>query len=130
MLSLRFAMRTSSGNAEFGTIELTRNGGNIDGCASRWANEKIGMEAMNPESVVVPPGRVTIALAVFSLATFWALPFSPFVAIAALMRTRRSVGWPRTLSVAAAVLCCVYTLAFAIYMYCVTIYVLTGGLYQ
>lgn len=85
---------------------------------------------MNPESTVVHPGRVTKAIAVFSVATFWALPFSPFVAMAALARTKHSVGWPRRLSVAAAVLCSVYTLALAIFMFCVTIHILTGGLYQ
>jgi predicted lysophospholipase L1 biosynthesis ABC-type transport system permease subunit len=65
---------------------------------------------MNPESTVVHPGLVAKAVAVISATTFWLLPFSPFVAVAALMLTEHSVGWPRRLSVAAALLCSVYIL--------------------
>ena len=85
---------------------------------------------MNPESTVVHPGLVTKALAVCSIATFWMIPFSPFVAIAALVRTKHTVGWPRRLSVAAAVLCSVFTVAYASMLFFVTIYILKGGLNQ
>ena len=85
---------------------------------------------MSPESTVVHPGLATKALAVCSVATFWLLPVSPFVAMLALVRTKNSVGWPRKFSVTAAVLCSVYTVAIAILFYCVTIYILKGGLDQ
>ena len=85
---------------------------------------------MNAESTVVHPGRVTKALAVFSVATFWLLPFSPFVAMAAILQTKNSVGWPRRLSVTAAVLCSIFTVAYAILLFFVTIYILKGGLNQ
>jgi len=85
---------------------------------------------MNPESSVVHPGCVTKALAVCSVATFWLLPFSPFIAMAAVVRTKHSVGWPRRLSVAAAVLCSVFTVTCAIMLFVVTIYILKGGLNQ
>jgi hypothetical protein len=75
-------------------------------------------------------GLVTEALAVVSVATFWLLPISPFVAMAAVVRTKHSVGWPRRLSIAAAAFCSAYTLAVALLTYCVTIYILTGGLEQ
>ena len=83
---------------------------------------------MNPESSVVHPGCVTKALAVCSVATFWLLPFSPFIAMVAVVRTKHSVGWPRRLSVAAAVLCSVFTISYAIMLFFVTIYILKGGL--
>ncbi len=88
---------------------------------------------MNPESTVVQPGLVTKALAVCSIASFWMIPFSPFVAMAAVVRTKHTVGWvgwPRRLSVAAAVLCSVFTVAFAGMLFFVTIYILKGGLDQ
>jgi hypothetical protein len=85
---------------------------------------------MNPESTVVHASFVTKALAVVSFATFWLLPVSPFVAMLAILRTKNSAGWPRKLSVTAAVLCSVYTLAIATLLYCVTIYILKGGLDQ
>jgi hypothetical protein len=85
---------------------------------------------MNLESTVVHPGLVTKALAVCSIATFWMIPFSPFVAIAALVRTKHTAGWPRRLSVAAAVLCSVFTLAYASMLFFATIYILKGGLNQ
>ncbi len=85
---------------------------------------------MNRESTVFHPGVVTKALAVCSIATFWMLPFSPFVAIAALIRTKHTEGWPRRFSVAAALLCSVFTVAYASMLFFVTIYILRGGLNQ
>lgn len=52
--------------------------------------------------------------AVLSFATFWMLPYSPFIAMAAVSRTKNSTGWPRQLAVAAALLCAAYTLLLAI----------------
>ena len=83
---------------------------------------------MNPESTADHPGLVTKALAVCSFATFWMIPFSAFVSMAALVRTKHTVGWPRKLSVAAAVLCSVFTVAYASMLFFVTIYILRGGL--
>ena len=83
---------------------------------------------MNPESRVVHPGFVAKALAILSVASFWAIPFSPFVAMAALARTKCSAGWARRLSVAGALLCSTYTIAIAAWVYCLTVSVLTGGL--
>jgi hypothetical protein len=85
---------------------------------------------MNPDLTVVRPGLVTKALAVCSIATFWMIPVSPFVAMVALVRTKHTVGWPRRLSVAAAVLCSVFTVAYASMLFFVTIYILKGGLNQ
>ncbi len=83
---------------------------------------------MNPESSVVHPGWVTKAIAVCSIATFWLLPFSPFITIAAVVRTKHSAGWPRRLSVAAAVPCSVFTVTYSIILLCVSIHILQGGL--
>ncbi|MGE3315852.1 MAG: hypothetical protein AB7O26_12130 [Planctomycetaceae bacterium] len=82
---------------------------------------------MYPESTAERPDFATTALAVFSVATFWAVPFSPFVAMAAVVRTNQSGGWVRKLAVASAVLCSLYTLAIASALYVLTLYVLTGG---
>ena len=82
---------------------------------------------MNPESTTIHRIFGANALAIFSFATFWAIPFSPFVAMAALHQTRSTTGWARRLSVAAAVLCSVYTVAIAALVYCLTLFVLTGG---
>lgn len=85
---------------------------------------------MSPESTVVHPGLATKALAVCSVATFWLLPVSPFVAMAALVGTKHTIGWPRRLSVAAAVLYSVFTVTYASMLFSVTIYILRGGLNQ
>jgi hypothetical protein len=89
---------------------------------------EIKADIMNPESSVVRQGVTAKALAIFSIATFWAVPFSPFVTIAALKRTKKSNGWPRRLSVTAAILCSVYTIAMAAWVFFLTIHILTGGL--
>lgn len=85
---------------------------------------------MNPESSVLRPSFVTKVLAMGSLATFWMIPFSPFVIIAALVRTKSTGGWPYRISVTAALLCSVLTIAYASIVYCATIYILNGGLNQ
>jgi len=85
---------------------------------------------MTSESTVVYPGFLTKALAVCSLATFWMIPFAPFVAIAALIQTKHTEGWPRRISVAAAILCSAFTVAYASILFFVTIYILKGGLNQ
>lgn len=82
---------------------------------------------MNPESSTVRHSQGAKVLAIFGIATFWAVPFSPFVTIAALKRTKNSNGWPRQLSVTAAILCSVYTIAMAAWVFVLTILVLTGG---
>ena len=94
-------------------------------CSSIGRNK---VTIMNPELTVVRQGSAAKALAILCIATFWAIPFSPFVTIAALKRTKSSTGWARRLSVTAAILCSVYTVAIAVWVFCLTIYVLTGGL--
>ncbi len=83
---------------------------------------------MNSEALTVPYSLGDRVLAVFSIATFWAIPFAPFVIIAVLRRTKDSNDWTRWLAVSAAVLCTVYTIGIASWIFCLTIYVLTGGL--
>lgn len=81
---------------------------------------------MNAESTSVRQSTITNALAILSVATFWAIPFSPFVAMAALHRTKSTIGWARRLSISAAILCSVYTLALAGAFVMMTFLVLTG----
>ena len=88
------------------------------------------MKDIDSDSTIVHSGIVTKALAVCSFATFWMIPISPFVAMAALVRTKHTVGWPRRLSVAAAVLGSVFTIAYASMLFFATIYILKGGLNQ
>lgn len=85
---------------------------------------------MIAETTAVRPGFIAKTLALLSLATFWLLPVSPFVAICAVVQTKGSAGWPRKFSVAAAVLCSLFTVSVAVMFFCVTIYILTGGLDQ
>ncbi len=96
----------------------------------RDSNVRLGVsrgKVMNSESAVVRPGFITTVLVVFSAATFWAVPFSPFVAMAAVVRTKNLGGWARKLAVASAVLSSVYTLAIASAVFVLTLYVLNGG---
>lgn len=51
-----------------------------------------------------------------SFLTFWMVPYSPFIAMATVSKTRHCRGWPRRLAVAAALLCTAYTLVLAILM--------------
>lgn len=69
---------------------------------------------MNAETRSASGGIVGTLLAVLSLATFWLLPFSPFVAIAAVTATRQSPGWPQILARVGAILCTVWTAMFAV----------------
>jgi len=85
---------------------------------------------MNSESTTMSPNVATKALAILSLGTFWLIPYSPLITIAALVRTKHSTGWPRRLVVAAAVLCSIYNLALATWICLLTIHVLAGGLQQ
>ncbi|MDB5346626.1 MAG: hypothetical protein JWP89_5003 [Schlesneria sp.] len=57
--------------------------------------------------------RSRLILPIASIATFWMLPFSPFISMAAVYKTRTSTGWPRKLAVIGAMLCAVYTIALA-----------------
>ncbi len=59
-------------------------------------------------------GRGARVLAIASIAGFWVLPFSPLLAIGALVGTEKSVGWPRRVAVAGAGLCSAYTLAMGL----------------
>jgi hypothetical protein len=68
------------------------------------------MQGMSTESIATPAGIVGKILAVLCLAGFWVLPFSPFVAIAAVATTRHSAGWPRTLAKTGAILSVLFTL--------------------
>ncbi|APW63028.1 hypothetical protein [Paludisphaera borealis] len=68
---------------------------------------------MTTSAAVARPGRATKVLAVLSVAGFWALPFSPMVAIAAVGMTEGTEGWARKTAVAGAVWCTMYTTALA-----------------
>ena len=85
---------------------------------------------MNAECTSARPGIATNVLAIFSVATFWAMPFAPFIAIAALHRTKSTAGWARQLSVAAAVLCSVHTLAMGAAIYYLTFLILTDRIHS
>lgn len=82
---------------------------------------------MNPDPSVIRQSLDAKILAILSIATFWAIPFAPFLTIAALKRTKGSNDWTRRLSVSAAILCSLYTITIASWVFCLTIYVLTGG---
>lgn len=81
---------------------------------------------MNAELPRTPPNAFSKVLAVLSLGTFWAMPFAPIITIGALIRTKNTSGWPRRFSVVAAVLCSVYTLAVATWLYYLAIDILAG----
>ena len=83
---------------------------------------------MNTSSLSVKPNTATKLLSILSLGTFWAVPFSPLIIIGAIVRTKHSIGWPRRMAVVAAILCTIYTVAAAIWIYSLTLHVLTGGL--
>jgi hypothetical protein len=55
-------------------------------------------------------------LAVLSCAAFWLLPFSPFIAMAAVSKTSDACDWSRRTAVTGAVLCSVYTVVLASWM--------------
>lgn len=79
---------------------------------------------MNAELPRTPPNAFSRVLAVLSLGTFWAMPFSPIITIGALVRTKNTSGWPSRFSVVAAVLCSAYTLVVATWLYILTIDIL------
>lgn len=69
---------------------------------------------MTTLAAVAVPGRTAKVLAVVSVAGFWALPFAPMVAIAAVKSTETADDWARKAAVAGAVLCIGYTTALAV----------------
>jgi Na+/H+-dicarboxylate symporter len=68
---------------------------------------------MNAESIARPAGMVGKVFAVICMAIFWLLPFSPFVAIAAVATTCDTAGWPRALAKTGAMLCTLWTVIAA-----------------
>lgn len=83
---------------------------------------------MNAKSMAVPAGVAGKIFAVLSVATFWLLPFSPFVAIAALAATRHLAGWPRSLAKMGAVLTVLWViLIVALFLYIVLPRILNGS---
>jgi hypothetical protein len=68
----------------------------------RYTGNKKGNH-MNAISVKTVPAWVGKALAILSVAFAWALPWSPFLAIAALKTTTQLPGW-RRLAIAGAIL--------------------------
>jgi Na+/H+-dicarboxylate symporter len=83
---------------------------------------------MNTGSESAPAGVVGKVLAVVCMAGFWVLPVSPLVAIGAVVATRRSAGWPRTLAKTGAVLSIVCTgMAAAVFLWLLVIVWMRGG---
>lgn len=83
---------------------------------------------MNAESISEPNAVVGKLLAVLSVATFWLVPFSPFVAIAAVLTTRKSPGWQRSLSRTGAILSVVCTVMFAaLFLWMLSLRLLNGS---
>ena len=83
---------------------------------------------MNTESVSAPAGIVGKLLAVVCMAGFWVLPFSPLVAIGAVVATRRSAGWPGTLAKTGAILSIACTgMAAAMFLWLLVIVCMRGG---
>jgi len=68
---------------------------------------------MSSKSIAGPRGIVEKVFAIICLAVFWLIPFSPFVAIAAVATTRDSAGWPRALAKTGAILCTLWTVMAA-----------------
>ena len=68
---------------------------------------------MTNHELVSGPSRAANALAVLSVAGFWALPFAPVVAIGAVKSTEGTAGWARRAAIAGALLCIAYTTALA-----------------
>lgn len=66
---------------------------------------------MNP---AVMPRAMAKLLAVLSIAFFWLLPFSPFVAIGAVSMTSKHTGWVRRLAMTGALMCIAHTLVLAL----------------
>jgi hypothetical protein len=60
------------------------------------------------------PRWVIELLAILSITFFWVLPYSPLLAITAVLATNQSHGWPRKLAVAAAILSAALTIALSV----------------
>jgi hypothetical protein len=69
---------------------------------------------MNALSIRTAPDWVAKSLAVLSVAFFWVLPWSPLLAIAALLATSQTREWPRKVAMTGTVLSASLTLAAAI----------------
>ena len=50
---------------------------------------------MNVEKVATPVHVPPRILAALSVGLFWLVPFSPFLSIAAVKATEKTIGWPR-----------------------------------
>ena len=85
---------------------------------------------MNAERSPERTDYATYLLILGCVSTVWLPPVSVFFAIAAVYRTRQVTGWPRRLSVAAASLCIVYTIAVAIAVYTLTFLLLTDQVHS
>lgn len=57
--------------------------------------------------------RLAQFLALLSVATFWLVPLSPFVALASVFATKDSNEWSNRVARAGAVLCAVWTVVLA-----------------
>ena len=68
---------------------------------------------MNEKSVTDSAGTLATIFAVLSVAVFWLLPFSPLVAMVAVVKTRHSKGWPQSLAKAGALLSTICTMVAA-----------------
>jgi len=69
---------------------------------------------MTSRELVSEPGWAAKALAVLSVAGFWAMPFAPLIAIGAVKSTEGTAGWARRAAVAGASLCIAYTTVMAV----------------
>ncbi len=70
---------------------------------------------MNAVSISTIPAWVGKALAILSVAFAWVLPWSPFLAIAALKTTTQLPGW-RRLAIAGALLSVAFSIAIGLLM--------------
>lgn len=63
---------------------------------------------MNDETLLPQPPLSAKMLAALSAGLFWLVPFSPFLAIAAVKATGKTAGWPRRVAQTAAVMTTVW----------------------
>lgn len=68
---------------------------------------------MNAPRNAICPSRLGTLLAVLSVATFWLLPLSPFIAMVAVSANNNSTNCIRRVSVVGAILCALFTIASA-----------------
>ncbi len=71
--------------------------------------------------------RISAMLAVTSLATFWAIPFSAVLILITLRIVPKNRSWPSQITRWAAALCTLYTSAIAAWMLVMTASVLTAN---